>query len=103
MPSDQDTSKTVNDNVAETAKKISDDSRQAHEEFLKTLEEMSREVMSRAAAEVDLGLKLSKRQTAARSLPDAVSAYQEWLTEEMNARSEDTRRFIAAYRSLSGA
>jgi sugar-specific transcriptional regulator TrmB len=87
-------SKTVEKQIAQTEKKIGDATLQAQNEFLKTLEEMNREVMSRMAAEVERGVKLSTKLSAARSLPDAAAAYQEWMSEEMNARSEDARRFM---------
>jgi hypothetical protein len=38
---------------------------------------MSHDWMARATAEVELNLKLSKKLTAAHSVPDAVAAYQE--------------------------
>jgi hypothetical protein len=50
--------------------------------------------MSRVTAEIELGLKLSQKLSTARSPTDALSAYQEWLTDEMNARTEDTRQFM---------
>jgi Phasin protein len=88
MPSDQD-------EFSKVSKKIGETTLQVQDEFIKTFEEMSRAVMSRATAEIELGVKLSQKLTAARSLPDVVSAYQEWLSEEMNARSEDARRFMS--------
>jgi hypothetical protein len=57
-------------------------------EFFNTLQEMSRDWM--ATAEVELNLKLSKKLTAAHSVPDAVAAYQEWLSER-SARARKTR------------
>jgi len=48
----------------------------------------------RVRAEIELGVNLTQRLGAARSLPDVVSAYQEWLSDEMNARSEDARQFM---------
>jgi hypothetical protein len=51
---------------------------QAQDEFAKTFEELSRAVMSRATAEIELGVKLTQKLGAARSFPDVVSAYQEW-------------------------
>ena len=68
---------------------------QAGSEFFNTLEEMSRDWMTRTTAEVELGLKLSKKLTAAHSVPDAVAAYQEWLNEEMGARAEDARLLMS--------
>ena len=35
------------------------------------------------------------RLSAARSVPDAIAAYQEWLSEEMEARAEDARRLMS--------
>jgi HD-GYP domain-containing protein (c-di-GMP phosphodiesterase class II) len=68
---------------------------QAGSELFNTLQEMSRDLMTRATAEVELSLKLSKKLTAAHSVPDAVAAYQEWLSEEMGARAEDTRLLMS--------
>jgi predicted nucleic acid-binding Zn-ribbon protein len=80
-------SQTVQKQIAETEDKISE----VQSEFAKTIEVMNRAVMSRATAQVELGVKLSQKLTTARSPLDAVSAYQEWLTEAMQARTEDTR------------
>jgi len=68
---------------------------QAGSYFFNTLQEMSRDWMTRTTAEVELGLKLSKKLTAAHSVPDAVAAYQEWLNEEMGARAEDARLLMS--------
>jgi hypothetical protein len=61
-------------------------------EFFNALQEMSRDWMGRAT---ELGLKLSKKLTTAHSVPDAITAYQEWLSEEMNARAEDARLLMS--------
>src|SRR6516165_627041 len=87
-------SKTVQRQIAQADTKIGDAALQAQNEFLKTFEEMNREVMSRVAAEVEHCAKLSKKLSAARSFPDALAAYQEWLSEEMTACSEDARRLM---------
>ena len=68
---------------------------QTGSEFVNTLQEMSRDWMTRARAEVELSLKLSKKLTEAHSVPDAVAAYQEWLNEEMGARAEDARLLMS--------
>jgi hypothetical protein len=54
-------------------------------ELFSTLQEMSRDWMARATAEVQLGVKLSTKLTSARSVPDAVAAYQEWWGKEERA------------------
>jgi hypothetical protein len=67
----------------------------AGSEFFSTLQEMRRDWMARATAEIELSLKLSKKLTDADSVPDAVAAYQEWLNEEMGARAEDARLLMS--------
>jgi hypothetical protein len=67
----------------------------AGSEFFNTLEEMRREWIARATAEVELSLKLSKKLTGAHSVPDAIAAYQEWLNDEMGARVEDARLLMS--------
>ncbi len=67
----------------------------AGSEFFNALQEMRREWMARATAEVELSLKLSKKLTDAHSVPDTVAAYQEWLNDEMGARAEDARLLMS--------
>jgi negative regulator of replication initiation len=89
------TAKAAQKQVADAGKKIGDAAMDAQNHFIKTLEEMSREAMACASAEIERGLQLSKKLSAAQSISDAVAAYQEWLSEEMTARSEDARRFMS--------
>ena len=67
----------------------------ADSEFFNTLEQMRRDWMARATAEIELSLKLSKKLEAADSVPDAFTAYQEWLNDEMGARAEDARLLMS--------
>ena len=92
---------TAQAQFAETEKKIGDATLQVQNEFLKALEETGREVMSSVTAEVERGRKLSEKLTAARSLPDAMAAYQEWVSEEMSARAEDAQRFMTSGQKLA--
>jgi hypothetical protein len=64
-------------------------------EMLGVLGEIGREWLTRATSEAELALRLPNKLTAARSLPDAFSAYQEWLHDWMNMFGEDSRRFIS--------
>ena len=75
----------------------------AGSELFNTLQEISRDWVARATAEVELGLKISKKLTAAHSVPDAVAAYQEWLSEEMSARAEDARLLMSNGQKLMDA
>ena len=67
----------------------------AGSELFNTLQEMRRDWMARAATEVEISLKLSKKLRDAHSVPDALAAYQEWLNEEMGARAEDARLLMS--------
>jgi len=69
-------------------------------EMLEVLSEISREWITRATSEAELAFKLPNKLTAARSMPDAFSAYQEWLGEWMNMFGEDSRRFVSNGRKL---
>ena len=107
MPTEQNSredfsraAKTAQRQIGDAEKKIGDAALDAQTHFIKTLEEMSRDAMACATAEIERGLKLSKKLSTAHSMSDAVAAYQEWLSEEMSARSEDARRFMSNSQSF---
>ena len=62
--------------------------------LVEVLQEMRRHWMGRAMAEVELGLKLSTKLSEAHTVPEAMTAYQEWWSSEINARAEDARRLM---------
>ncbi len=64
-------------------------------EMTDILSDIGREWFARATSKAELAMKLPTKLTSARSVPDALSAYQEWLGEWMNIVNEDGRRFIA--------
>jgi hypothetical protein len=68
--------------------------------ILDVLSDISRQWVARAAAETELALRLPNKLTSARSLPDAVSAYQEWFDEWMSMFGEDGRRLVSDGRKL---
>jgi hypothetical protein len=93
-------SKAAQKQISETEERISETTRQVQREWAKALEEMGRTFTSRANAEMQLGLKLSQKLSAARSPTDAVSAYQEWLTADVSERSEVARQFMADWQKF---
>lgn len=97
------TAKAAQKQIGDAEKKIGDAALDAQSHFLKTLEEMTREAFACATAEVERGLKLSKQLSSAHSVSDAVAAYQEWLSEEMSARSEDARRLMSTGQTFMSA
>lgn len=66
-----------------------------HREMLGLLSDMGQDWLARASAEAQLALRLPNRLTAARSVPDAVTAYQEWFGEWINRCSEDSQRLLS--------
>jgi phasin protein len=57
------------------------------------IEEMSREWAERIKAETDLANEFAGKLSAAKSVPDTVAIYQEWLGRRMQMFADDSRRF----------
>jgi hypothetical protein len=70
----------------------------AQGEMLDVLHDIGQDWLARATSEAELALNLPSKLTAAPSIPEALTAYQEWLSEWMNRFSEDSRRFISSQR-----
>ena len=64
-------------------------------EMFDVLHDVGRDWLKRAASEAELAFNLPNKLTAAQTIPAALSAYQEWLSEWMSMVSEDGRHFIA--------
>ena len=66
-----------------------------HKEMFDTLQDISRDWVARAASEAELACTLPNRLRDARSVPDALSAYRQWLREWLELCGEDGRRFVS--------
>jgi hypothetical protein len=64
-------------------------------EMFETFQAVSRDWVTRAASEAELALNLPNRLTKARSVPDAISAYQGWLNEWLTLCGEDGRSLFS--------
>ena len=62
---------------AEMEKKRVEDFVNAQTELVEKLQEMNRQWFDRAQSEANLASELASKLTAARSIPDAMAAYQE--------------------------
>ena len=69
-------------------------------EFFDTFESMNREWVSRIQSEAKLASDFVSKLTAARSIPDAASAYQECATRHLEMFTEDSRRLLADSQKL---
>jgi len=64
-------------------------------EMFDTLQTIGHQWLERKTHEAELAFNLPNRLAGARSLPDAMSAYQEWLSELLAMCNEDGRRFVS--------
>lgn len=70
------------------------------QEMLDVLQDLGREWLALAPSQVELALNLPNRLTAARSVPDALSAYRGWLGECLTMAGEDGSRLAAHGRKI---
>jgi hypothetical protein len=61
-------------------------------ELLDTFEQINRERLARAQQETKLASEFAGRLTTARSIPDVMTAYQEWAGKRMEMFTEDGRK-----------
>ena len=64
-------------------------------EMFDTLQTIGHQWLERKTHEAELAFNLPNRLAGARTLPDAVSTYQEWLSEWLAMCNEDSRRFLS--------
>jgi hypothetical protein len=71
------------------------------EEFAKTqteqfekFRETNRQWLDRMQAEANLASEFASKLTAARSIPDAMTAYQEWASRRFEMVTEDTKHIF---------
>ena len=63
-----------------------------HKELLDAYEQASRAWLERVKSEVDLWSQLATKLTSTRSIPEAVTAYQECVAQRIKMAAEDGRR-----------
>ena len=64
-------------------------------EMFEALHALSRDWVSCTTSEAELALNLPNRLAGARSIPQAITAYQGWLSELLTMCGEDTRLLMA--------
>jgi hypothetical protein len=64
-------------------------------EMLDVLHDISRDWVARATSEAEFVFQLPNKIGAAQTMPDALTAYHEWLNQWMSMASEDQRRLVA--------
>jgi phasin protein len=67
----------------------------AQKELMETLEGINHDIFNRARAEAELASEFVGKLSAARSMPDATTTYQEWANRELELLAEDGRHMFA--------
>jgi hypothetical protein len=76
---------------AVTTKRQIDAITKAQSEALDNFQEMNQQWLDRIQAEASLASELASKLTAARSVPDAITAYQNWGSRRFEMMAEDTK------------
>ena len=88
---------------AEMGKKRADEFVKTQTEFLEKLQEMNRQWFDRAQSEANLASEFASKLTAARSIPEAMAAYQEWASRRFEMMAEDGKHLFADAQKLMEA
>jgi hypothetical protein len=82
-------------------KKQIDDLVNAQTEFLDSLQEVNRQWFDRMQSEANVASELASRLAAARSIPDAMTAYQDWTGQRFAMMAEDGKRPLDDYQKFA--
>lgn len=64
-------------------------------ELMKTLQEVNRNWFDRMQSEATLASEFAAKLSAARSIPETATVFQEWATKRMEMAAEDAKRLLA--------
>jgi hypothetical protein len=81
--------------MAEMGKKRIENFVDAQRELLNQLQETNRQWFDRMQSEAKVASDFANKVMGARSIPDAVSACQEWANRQMEMTAEDAKRLFA--------
>ncbi len=82
--------------AAETGKKNVEAMMGAQKELFETFEQINRDWFDRLKAEADFAAECFSKLAAARTIPEAATAYQECANRRMQLLAEDGQRLLAA-------
>jgi hypothetical protein len=63
-------------------------------QMLETFEQINKDRAARVQQETELASAFAGKLTSARSIPDVMSAYQEWATRRMELFSQDSKKLF---------
>ena len=79
---------------AASAMKRFEEFAKAYTEQFDNFQETNRQWLDRVQAEANLASESVSKLTAARSIPDAMTAYQEWSSRRLEMMAEDTKHIM---------
>jgi len=66
----------------------------SQKELLDTLTQMNEHWFARARSEAELTTELTSKLASARSMPDVISVYQDWLSQRMQRHVQDSNHVL---------
>src|SRR5215813_861900 len=81
--------------IAELGKKRMEGFVDAQREMLNSLQETNRQWFDRMQSEAKVASDFANKMMGARSIPDAMTLYQEWANRQLEMTAEDAKRFFA--------
>jgi hypothetical protein len=81
--------------MAEMGKKRMEGFVDAQKEMLNNLQETNRQWFDRMQSEAKVASDFANKMMGARSIPDAMTVYQEWANRQLEMTAEDAKRFYA--------
>ena len=81
--------------IAEMGKKRIEGFVDAQREMLNNLQETNRQWFDRMQSEAKVASDFANKMMGARSIPDAMTVYQEWANRQLEMTAEDAKRFFA--------
>lgn len=75
----------------------------AHRQLLDTFQQVQRDRLTRTMEETKLASEFAAKVTSARSIPDIMALYQQWITKCEEMMAEDGRRFLNDSQKVANA
>ena len=76
---------------------------EVHRKLLATFERVQRDRLARAMEETKLASEFATKVTSARSIPDIMAIYQQWITQCEEMIAEDGRKFLDDSQKVANA
>jgi Phasin protein len=76
---------------------------EVHRELLDTFERVQRDRLARAMEETKLASEFAAKVAGARSIPDIMAIYQDWMTKCAQIFDEDGRKFLDDSQKVANA